>query len=192
MAEEGALVGLSELLELIFGHIYLMSMETLVMCAVFAALIFCTLFRKYSGRRWLRPCIGAALAAWFGTVLWMTLLERVGEGVYETHWIPLHTYWAVFSGAHPEMIRSCFMNVVLFYPAGLLFAGLMPENRSFRQGLLCTVLVFALFSLSIELSQRFWQIGNCEIDDVLHNTLGAVMGFVASRLDVDGVSGENE
>lgn len=180
-------MGLSELV----NHIYQMDIKDLARCAVFAALIFCTLYRKYFGRRWLRICVGAVLAVWFGTVLWMTLLGRGSEGVYETHWIPLHTYWAVFSGAHPEMLRSCFMNVVLFYPAGLLLAGLIPEKWSFRKGLLCTVWAFALFSLTIELSQHFWQLGNCEIDDVLHNALGAGLGFAAFQLDVDSEAEKN-
>ena len=83
------------------------------------------------------------------------------------------------------------MNAVLFYPAGLLLAGLMPENRSYRKGMLCTVLIFALFSLVIELSQYFWQLGNCEIDDVLHNTLGAGLGYAAFYLDLDDKSQSN-
>lgn len=171
--------------------VYTQSMDTMARSCVICALIFCTLFRKYSGEKWLRPFVGAALASWFGVVLWMTVLGRIHDVGYETHWIPLHTYWAVFSGAHPEMLRSCFMNVILFYPAGLLLAGLMPENRSYRKGMLCTVLIFALFSLSIELSQHFRQLGNCEIDDVLHNTLGAGLGFAAFHLDVDGTAGKN-
>ena len=171
--------------------VYTQSMDTMARSCICCALIFCTLFRKYSGEKWLRPFVGAALASWFGVVLWMTVLGRIHDVGYETHWIPLHTYWAVFSGAHPEMLRSCFMNVILFYPAGLLLAGLMPENRSYRKGMLCTVLIFALFSLSIELSQHFRQLGNCEIDDVLHNTLGAGLGFAAFHLDVDGTAGKN-
>lgn len=181
----------SDIIERIVQGVYALQPDRLSRYCVCCALIFCTLFRKYSGEKWLRPCVGAALASWFGVVLWMTVLGRSPDVGYETHWIPLHTYWAVFSGAHPEMIRSCFMNVILFYPAGLLLAGLMPENRSYRKGMLCTVLIFALFSLSIELSQHFRQLGNCEIDDVLHNTLGAGLGYAAFYLDLDDKSQSN-
>ena len=171
--------------------VYTQSMDTIARSCVICALIFCTLFRKYSGEKWLRLCVGAALASWFGVVLWMTVLGRIPDVGYEAHWIPLHTYWAVLFGAHQEMLRSCFMNAVLFYPAGLFLAGLMPENRSYRKGVLCTALIFALFSLAIELSQYFWQLGKCEIDDVLHNTLGAGLGYAAFYLDLDDKSQSN-
>lgn len=181
-------MGLSELV----NHIYRMYTDDLIRCGIFTALIFCTIFHKYSGRRWLKPCVGAVLAVWFAVVLWLTVLGRSGGGVYETHWIPLHSYRAAFSRVDSEVLRSALMNVALFYPAGLLMAGLSPEKRSFRKGMLCTVLIFALLSLAIELSQYHWQLGNCEIDDVLHNALGAGLGFAAFRLDVDGAAGKNE
>ena len=82
------------------------------------------------------------------------------------------------------MFRSCLMNAFLFYPAGLLLAGLLPQNGSYRRQMLCTVICFGLFSLSIELSQHFLQLGTAEIDDVLHNTLGAAAGFAAFHLDL--------
>lgn len=181
----------SDIIEQIVHGIYAQQPDIISRCCVFAALIFCTLFRKNNGERWILPCIGAALALWVSAVLWMTVLGRIPDVGYETHWIPLHTYRAVFSGANPEMLRSCFMNMVLFYPAGLLCAALLPEKWSFRKGMLCTVLAFALFSLSIELSQYYWHLGNCEIDDVLHNTLGAGLGYAAFYLDLDDKSQSN-
>ena len=150
--------------------------------AVFCALIYCTLYRKYEGKRWLRPGIGGVLAVWVAAVLWTTLFNRA-PGSYESNWIPLHAYRLIFSGEHPEMYRSCLMNVLLFYPAGLLLAGLLPRHHSYRRRLLCTVLCFGLFSLSIELSQHFLHLGTAELDDVLHNTLGATAGFAAFHLD---------
>ena len=181
-------MGLTELMERFLLYIYRMSYEDMTYCAVIAALIFCTLFRKYAGQRWLRPCIGAALSVWLVVVLWMTMLSRSGGGTYRFSLIPLHTYWRVISGENQELLRSAFMNVALFYPAGLLLASLMPEKWSFRKGLICTGLVLALLSLTIELGQYVWQLGNAEIDDVLHNTLGAGVGCAAFRLDLDGTS----
>ena len=152
--------------------------------AVFAAMLYVTLYRKYAGKGWLRPGIVGLLAGWFAAVLWITIFDRE-PGAYESSWVPLHAYWILFSGQQPEMFRSCLMNVFLFYPAGLLLAGLLPQNGSYRRQMLCTVICFGLFSLSIELSQHFLQLGTAEIDDVLHNTLGAAAGFAAFHLDLD-------
>ena len=168
--------------------IYRMDPQALCGCAVFGGLIFCALYRKCSDSRWLRPVIGLVLAAWFGAVLWMTVLSRTPGGTYVAHWVPFHTYRAILSGKEPEMFRSCFMNVALFYPAGLLFGSLLPRTWSFRRGMLWTVLVFGLFSLTVELSQYRFGLGISEIDDVLHNTLGAALGFAAHRLDLGGIA----
>ena len=164
--------------------VYRLPVEDVPLCAVFAAMIFITLCRKYAGKRWLRPGIGGLLAGWFLVVLWTTVINRE-PGSYESSWIPLHSYWLYFSGGNPEIYRSCFMNAVLFYPGGLLLAGLLPRHGSYRRRMLCTVICFGLFSLSIELCQHFLQLGTAEIDDVLHNTLGAAAGFAAFRLDLD-------
>jgi hypothetical protein len=168
--------------------IYRMDPQALCWCAVFGVLTFCALCRKYADSRWLRPLIGLVLAAWFGAVLWMTVLSRTPGGTYEAHRIPLHSYRAYFSGQHPEILRSCFMNVALFYPAGLLFGSLLPKKWSFPRGMLWSVLVFGLFSMTVELCQYRFGLGISEIDDVLHNTLGAALGFAAARLDLGGIA----
>ena len=76
------------------------------------------------------------------------------------------------------------MNVLLFYPGGLLLAGLLPQRFRDRRGMLFAVVCFGLFSLSIELCQHFLQLGTAEVDDVLHNTLGAAAGFAVFHLDL--------
>ena len=167
-----------------YSWIHHLSTEDLPECAVFAAMLYVAFCKKYAGKRWLRPGIGGVLAGWFLAVLWATVLDRE-PGSYESSWIPLHTYWKIFSGGHPELERSGLMNVLLFYPGGLFLAGLLPQNGSYRRRMICAVICFGLFSLSIELSQYFLQLGTAEIDDVLHNTLGAAAGFAAFHLDLD-------
>lgn len=65
------------------------------------------------------------------------------------------------------------LNVVLFLPLGFLLPLLWPEwNRPIR------VLLFGLsFTVLIEVSQLL-NIRNTDIDDVLLNTLGAIIGFL--------------
>lgn len=176
---------MSGLLRCFLQYIYGMDLNKLATCAVFASMIFCTIHRKWCGRRWLRICIGLMLAVWFAVVFWVTLLSRSSGGVVQSNWLPLHTYWSVLCGESRELIRSAFMNVILFFPGGLLLAALMPENWNFRQGMCCVILVYMLFSLPIELIQYFRQLGTAEIDDVLHNTLGAGLGYAAFHLDLD-------
>ena len=167
---------MKELIRETLLFIYRLEPRSLAGYAVIAALLFCILYRKCRCTSWLRPCLGIVLAGWSAMVLCSTLFSR-GGGTHASNWVPMHTYRQVLAGASRELLRSAFMNVLLFFPGGLFYAGLMPENRSFPGGLFRTILLFALFSLSIELSQCFWQLGVSEFDDILHNTLGAAAGY---------------
>ena len=176
---------MEEALQRTLNWVYRQSPEMLTMYSVYAALIFHTFFRRFEGTRWLRPCLWTALGGWFGIVLCTTIFCRTLGGSYDAQWIPLHSYRYFFHAEFPEAFRSVFMNVLLFYPAGLLWAALFRGNKSRRDRIRHMVLLFGLFSLSIELSQYFFQLGTAEIDDVLHNTLGAAAGFAAFHLDLD-------
>ena len=172
---------LAKALELIYLQIYRLPLHLLILYCVFTALVFCALYHRFVERSWLRPCLWLMMIAWFASVLWVTLLSRGTSNTYEAYWIPLYSYWVLFSGDNPEILRSNLMNAVLFYPAGLLCCSLCPQSLRSRKGILLTVLHFMLFSLAIELSQYWLHRGFCEIDDVLHNTLGAGIGFAAFR-----------
>ena len=93
--------------------------------------------------------------------------------------IPFHSYREMVATGNREILRSSFMNVVLFYPGGLFLAAILPK----RWRIPVTAVVFCLFSLSIEIMQHSLFLGRGEIDDVLHNTLGAVCGCLALSLE---------
>lgn len=159
-------------------YIYRLFTDEIARYAVFMAMIFCGLHRRYAGKRWWRAVLLFALGAWCSAVLWVTVFSR-DRGMHSAVWIPFHTYYRVICGESPELLRSAFMNMVLFYPAGMICAGLLSRNQSCKYRILCALLCFGVFSLSVELTQYFRQLGNCEIDDVLHNTLGAAVGVIA-------------
>ena len=64
-------------------------------------------------------------------------------------------------------------NIILFIPLGLLLPTLWQR---FRNIFYCLAAGF-LFSLLIELSQYITKRGFCQIDDILTNTLGTLLGF---------------
>ena len=69
------------------------------------------------------------------------------------------------------------LNIVLFVPLGFL----LPLLWEKQNGLFRILLAGASFSLLIELSQLL-NIRNSDIDDLLLNTLGAIIGFALYRL----------
>lgn len=74
-----------------------------------------------------------------------------------------------------DPVRSAvlnLLNILMFVPLGLLLPAIWPNYRSLRR----MALTGFGFSLSIELIQIFsWRL--TDIDDLLTNTLGAVLGY---------------
>ena len=90
--------------------------------------------------------------------------------------IPFHSYLELFETGNDEILRTNFMNIALFYPAGLLLAPQFPENWPRNRKMLFVGIAFALLSVVIEYAQFRYSLGEPEIDDVIHNTFGAITG----------------
>lgn len=56
---------------------------------------------------------------------------------------------------------------------------MLPDGWPMRRRLLWVGGIFCLFSLGIEMTQYRLAIGQAEIDDVIHNALGTVIGCLA-------------
>lgn len=65
-------------------------------------------------------------------------------------------------------------NILLFVPFGFLF----PVKDKIRVGFF----VALVLSVAIEITQFVTVMGWCETDDVISNTLGAIIGFLIFRL----------
>lgn len=138
--------------------------------------LFLFLLRKQERLRQLFP---ALLLIWTTAVLWVTLFNRSYGTQGDFQWHPLHSYREMFLTGNREILRSNMMNVALFYPGGLLLAALLPKERRIPS----TMAILLVYSISIELIQQALYLGRGEIDDVLHNTLGAWLGCIALSLE---------
>lgn len=122
-------------------------------------------------------CYPLLLIATFG-VIYTTLGARTSGETLQVNLIPLHSYREVMNGGNPEILRSNFMNAVLFYPIGLLVTALLPEKWSKRLRWILTITLCTMLSIGIEYVQYAFSLGQCEIDDVIHNLLGAWAGSI--------------
>lgn len=113
---------------------------------------------------------------WLTVIFAVTLYSRTSGGHPVLELIPFHSYRAVIAGETKEILRSNLMNVLLFYPVGLLACELLPKGWSRRKKLALTVGVSAFISFGIESTQYIFALGQAEIDDLIHNTLGAWIG----------------
>lgn len=91
----------------------------------------------------------------------------------EFNWIPIID----IVNSPPDYIRNTVLNMILFMPLGFLVPMLWKEYRSLR----VAVWLGLLLSLFIEILQMF-TFRLTDVDDLITNTAGCVLGFYAGRL----------
>lgn len=144
--------------------------------------LFVLVHKWHSEKRWWKWLIGAGLFPLLCVIVYFTIFARDGGDLLQHNFVPFHSYREVQNGGNIEIYRSNFMNVVLFYPAGLLATSLLPRKWPGWCRCLLVVLVLTAMSAGIEFLQYHFALGRCEIDDVIHNALGALLGVLASML----------
>lgn len=124
-----------------------------------------------------RAIILASFFIYVGLVIYSTLIDR--EGSTETSkycLIPFDSYYQFFNG-NRDIMQQSIMNVALFYPFGFLLSVADVKFINKRKWIIA-VLAF-VFSFCVESLQLIFHLGYAEIDDVIHNTLGATIGIFA-------------
>ena len=149
---------------------------------ILGACVFLWLREKFRERGFWNWAVGAMLMAWFAVAFCYTLGRRSTGAVEEVRLIPFYSYYLVWLGGNPEMIRSNLMNVMLFWPAGLLGAEVLPGSWKPVWRVLLVFTVGALLGLGIECAQYNWGLGLPEVDDLIHNSLGALLGALAGAV----------
>ena len=88
---------------------------------------------------------------------------------YDIH--PFWSYKAIQDGRE-ELLAENIMNVVVFIPVGLLL-GIAFKQMTWWKALL----IGCGISVTIESLQFLFKRGFSELDDVMHNTLGCLIGY---------------
>ena len=157
---------------------YRLNMKEAAWLLIGCSVLFCWIKIWQERHRWWKIAV-VSLLAMLMTAIFFSTLGRQGTGDYHVYLIPFHTYRDVMNGANPELYRSNFMNAALFYPAGLLLTALLPRKWPGWCRCLLTAVLFGSMSGAIEYAQYRYALGNVEIDDVIHNTAGALAGSLA-------------
>lgn len=88
----------------------------------------------------------------------------------ETRQYVLHPFW---SYGRPDLLVENIMNAIVFIPVGMILGSLLKVKGSWAIALLigCSI------SLTIEFLQFLFIKGFSEVDDVMHNTVGCLIGY---------------
>lgn len=111
-------------------------------------------------------------------VLCSTVIFRKTVDPLKYNFHPFWSYFAINDGEAYLFVQNV-MNVVIFIPIGFLLGCGFPK-RSW----LNTLMLGCILSITIETLQFIFKRGFCEFDDVMHNTLGCMIGYGAYSLIV--------
>jgi glycopeptide antibiotics resistance protein len=168
-----------------FHWFYCLPLFSAFILVALAAMLFLLLRSRLGAKPWWKAGIFLLFGCWLFVIYYGTLGFRTENGSSsEPVLIPFYSYYTALNGGSVELFRSNFMNIALFFPAGLLGCELMPKRwRPFCCVLLITGL-FTLVSIGIEYIQFQFSMGLAETDDVIHNTLGTLLGGIFCRLSI--------
>ena len=150
----------------------------LVFCVLLACLVGAFFYVK-NNRDYMNVGMAILFVLYFLMVLYITLISRQFVPHDDSlKVIPFHSFAEAIEAFSVEPLEHFGMNMVLFMPLGFLFAMtdrevLGKKRNAFILGLLCTSL--------IESSQYILVMGQPDIDDILANTFGAVVGCLVAR-----------
>lgn len=115
------------------------------------------------------------MAVYYIIVLSFTVFCRNATHPSGYNYTPFWSYYMYFSNrAYYTMLYENIMNIIVFIPFGII-ARLLG-----RQPVIKVLLFGFVPSLTIELQQLLFNKGFSEFDDIMHNTIGCILGYYLS------------
>ena len=106
-------------------------------------------------------------------VLGVTLMERSGYWGWGKIMPLFYSYKLAWFNGNAVEWRNIILNICMFVPLGFL----LPLGLKCFQSFYLTALAGCLFTVVIEASQLYFHLGMFELDDLMNNTVGTMIGF---------------
>lgn len=113
-------------------------------------------------------------------IVYCTLMRSSIDNYYHIELRPLYSF--VLAKTQREYYREMLMNVFLFVPLGLSLPFVVDIKKHTYITIVLSILIGFLLSTTIEYLQYCYHIGNVEIDDVIMNTIGVIVGSISYLL----------
>ena len=137
--------------------------------------------------RWFKAAKYGILGVYALANLYETLLFRTVQSKTKIRWKPLGSYqkslsfpegiMSLFNGTveviRPGLLETIVLNILLYIPLGYLLPFIFEKLKAWQ-----VVLIAAACSTLTEVAQYVFRIGYVEVDDILNNTLGCIIGLL--------------
>ncbi len=131
-------------------------------------------------------CLRLAFLVYVGAMVWLLFGQRWGADLYRSvnlrPFVTVRLYWRLLHSESDYLVRHAFVNlvgnVVMFIPLGFFQPWLFPKLRAWYKTVFSTMVLILL----VEAVQYLTGLGSCDIDDLILNIFGAVIGYVIWRI----------
>lgn len=176
----------------ILGTLLALLPKVIIIALVLLGIVFLfyVLYRKRGGKRKFSVkqfTAGYLLIMWFGIVMMLTTFSR---GANFEGWVNFRLFsgylsaWNQWSLSELQLI---IFNMMMFMPLGFLLPLLSIRTRRFTPVLVISLIV----TIGIELTQVLSRRGIFELDDIFHNTLGSIAGYLIMQAILNSVNQRN-
>lgn len=164
-----------------YQMIYTLPLSYTVVILLLATLIWQAAKHKLQKTSFFRGMCLVIFIIWMFVVLDITLFSR-SVGKHEVYLMPFSQLKRYLSGENRELLRSFWMNVLMFAPCGFLLRELLPKSIPPAARFLLILGFAAGLSVIIEVEQWYRFLGEAETDDVIANATGAILGYCLTRI----------
>ncbi|MGN1230525.1 MAG: VanZ family protein, partial [Anaerotignum sp.] len=143
-------------------------------------LIFLILFIGFcfKNRRSMKGINVVLFLAYFAVVLYLTVFMRIGSVDTSVLTTPFDDLKNAIQYRDPALVQHMMLNVLLFVPFGYLIPAMNPKKLrkcsfAFLGGIACSTIIEGI--------QMIFSLGQSDIDDIIANSIGAVIGYLVVR-----------
>lgn len=111
-------------------------------------------------------------------VCYLTIMGRETKAHSTINVVPFQRIMKQLEKGDQQMLNHLFLNVLMMVPFGILVPLIHERLNKFSYAFLSGMMV----SIVIETVQLVFRLGECDIDDVISNTLGAAIGYLICSL----------
>ncbi len=155
------------------NHLVCTTQELLIILLISFLTIFIS-FRFYKCNKVKRSqSISAVLLIVFLLLVFISTVFGRVPGKRNYMLIPLWSYGVIFRG-NVGILKEVLLNFVLLMPVGVMLVFVVNRRLSWKVGFIAGVLISSI----IELLQLITCRGLFEFDDILHNSIGCMIGCV--------------
>lgn len=130
-------------------------------------------YTRINNRMFVRKASVYMFIGYVALVLCTTIIFRTASDEMRYVLCPFKSYIGIYN----KMLAENILNIVLFMPIGFLAGAALKKKH-----ILNALKIGVGLSLFIEVIQLISKRGVCNIDDVIHNTLGCAIGFAGYLL----------